>query len=150
MSSCLFNYRSYLQDRIKAQCPDMREHKDGFARNNVGSVGSHDGFHILPTGIVSSELGHGCGVVQDEMNISLELYFCAGRDVSSAMDNALEKANCIRSEIISFTQENNDELLKRAEVSSINLSPSETNDNSVIANLEITLTINYCLDCCDR
>lgn len=125
----------------------MKEHKDGFNRQNIDSITSKNGFHILP-GVISSEFTtHQCDDYRDTLPISLWLIFCGGRYVAEEIDKAVSKASCIRNEIIKREQFPLDQLY-RTEVLNFGPIPMNSNDNIIIIDMNINLILEYCTNSC--
>ena len=143
--SCYYDYRKYISERVKAICPKMKAHKKAFDRE-AAVTGEH--FHILPISIFSSYLSHSGNAIRDELSVSLQLYFNEKRDEQKALDQAIQKAHCIRASLIK--SENIDQNSELKKVSVTSLTPIDSFDSSNIINLEITLEIHLCLDCCNN
>lgn len=142
-----FDYRTFIGDVVREFCPDIIEHKDAFNRENIGSITSGSGFHILPTRIDHEVESSNCQIIKDEFTLDLQLLFCGGRYVSEALDTGLTKANCIRGKLIDQTQFPIDNTLERVEVTTTIPSGQESNDNTVLINMTIILHLNYCVEC---
>jgi hypothetical protein len=143
-----YDYRSFIRGKILGVCPDIKEHKDGFNRDNIDSITSDEGYHILPTSITSDFVSSQCDNYEDTLNVSLQLIFCGGRYVTDQMDKALAKAHCIRNELIKREQFPVDGTLTRLLVSDIALEPAVSNDNTVLVNMDLILILQYCTDSC--
>lgn len=145
-----YDYRTFLKSKIKLICPDLKEHKDGFNRDNIDSITASGGHHILP-GIIRSEfITAQCDWYQDVMPINLWLIFCGGRYVKEGIDYALSKASCIRNEIIARDQYpiEPDKIHIRSEVLNFGAIGAPTNDNTVIIEMNINLYLEYCTNYC--
>lgn len=143
-----FGYRSFIKSKVMDVCPDFKEHKDGFNRDNIDSITTESGFHILPTGVTSEFITSQCDNYEDTLAVSLQLLFCGGRYVAEKIDEAISKASCIRNELIQRAQFPVDDTLVNITVTGFKPEPASTNDNTVIINMDLVLILQYCTDSC--
>jgi len=125
----------------------MKEHKDGFNRDNIDSLTADNGFHILPGKITSKFITHQCDEYEDTLPVALQLLFCGGRYVAAEIDGALGKAHCIRNALIARDQFPVDNL-SRINVPDFGAAPQETNDNTILINMNMILVLDYCTNDC--
>lgn len=143
-----FDYRSFIKVKVLEVCPDLKEHKDGFNRENISSVTASSGYHILPGAISSDFVSSQCDDYEDTMAVSLQLIFCGGRYVANEIDDAIAKASCIRNELIKRDQYPIDETLVRINVTGITPEALPDNDNTILINMDLELLLQYCTDSC--
>jgi len=143
-----YDYRSFIKTKILAVCPDFKEHKDGFNRDNIDSVTAKDGFHILPGRINREFVTHQCDDYEDTLNLNLWLVFCGGIYVQAEIDEAIDKANCIANELMKREQYPIDDTLVRTLVNNFEPIPMDTNDNIIIISMNIQMLIRSCTDSC--
>lgn len=143
-----FDYRSFIKEKVLSVCPDLKEHKDGFNRNNIDSITSESGFHILPQSISSEFVTSQCDDYEDNLNVSLQLIFCGGRYVPESIDASIAKAHCIRNELIKRDQFPFNGKLVRLFVTDIEAEGLASNDNTIIVNMTLVLILQYCTDDC--
>ena len=143
-----YDYRSFIKSKIKSICPEFKEHKDGFNRENIDSVTAESGYHVLPVNITSEPSTHQNDDYEDTLNVNLQLIFCGGRYVAEKIDEAISKASCIRNELIKRDQFPLEDTLLRVLVTGITPVPATSNDNAVIISMDLTLILQYCTDSC--
>lgn len=143
-----FDFRSFIREKVLIVDDELIEHKDGFNRDNISTIVTESGFHILPERFSSDFTSSQCDNYEDTMDVSLQLIFCGGRYVADNIDRAIGVAHCVRNELIKRDQYPVANTLVRINVTDVVIEPADTNDNTVIVNLGLVLLLKYCTDNC--
>lgn len=137
----LSQVRDYFRARILEVDTDFKEHRDGFNRDNVPRAAFNKGFHVLPGTLVSdaTDMLH----LDDNLSVSVQLFFKGFRDVQSAMDEALDKAHDIRLQAIKHAKAMVGQNIKNVICNSIGAEPLDSNDNAILVTLEFSVRLIF-------
>lgn len=133
--------RDYLIARIQAVDPDLREWRESFNIENVPSTLLDTHFQITFNNI-AQEPNTGSYVV-DNINVTVNIWKNGCNEPVIALDELLDKALCIRQEVIN--PDNVESFGWNGFVNAVSVIPfpiDETNDNIMRVAMEFNIT-NY-------
>ena len=138
----LSGIRTYLKTRINTVDSDFKEHKDAFNDENIGRSKFNKAYHITYGGLDSGELKD--LITDDIMNMTVKLFFKGFRDTQNALDDAMDKANTIRLDIVNRTNYVNQTNIKNVYLSNMTPESLDSNDNHIVITLNFIVRLAYC------
>lgn len=133
--------RQYIRDRVNESTQGLKEWTDNFNFENIPKNRFNKSYHINIDVINSFQLDDQS--LRDESNISLRIFFLSPKDNQSYVDNALDIAHEIRLRLIDPLKIRKDEHIIEVICNSITPEFFLNNDNSIIINLNLSMTSVY-------
>ena len=132
----LSNIRSYLKSRMDGL--GYTEWRDGFKTDNIPETISDLSYHILVESISGGPINH---THQDtDATVSMKVFYRGYRDVTEAIDTAILGVETIVKDICKVS--NRTSTILNVVFNSVEFSPlNEANDNSVLADMDISVRV---------
>ncbi len=133
--------RSYLKARLADTDSALREHKDGFNRDNIGRNILNKSYFITlsnPANFTTENC-----IVDDFVDAKVEIFFRGGKTsgLQAALDAATDLGHNFKLRAVNHT--NFTGGIKIATSSSVKPEPFDTNDNSIIISVEFTFRMVF-------
>ena len=135
--------RTYFKSRLSETDSDFREWTDGFNRENIPNNIYDKAYHIAYGSLASSALSD--NFIEDNLSVSIQLFFKGYRDPAQAIDDALDKAHNFRLRCVSFPNATTGDDIKNVILTTMIPDFPESNDNMIIIDLEFV--VRLCFDC---
>jgi len=128
--------RSFLETRLLEIDSDFEAHNDAFSTENIGANDFDKRYHIFYGNVTTSVSNQ--VTTQDDVTVTVKLYFDGYRDATESLDSAMDTANLFRIQCLKINYLINQSFIKRVVCNSIQANPLNTNDNAI----EVVLTFN--------
>jgi len=129
--------RTFIKNRLAETNTGFREHKDGFNRDDIPRSLLNKSYFIDVVG--TNHSANENGYVEDKVSAKIELFYKGFRTVQTSIDNAMDEAHQFRLRACNPSKATG--AIRSVVVDSIDVDPlSETNDNSIIVTINLSVT----------
>lgn len=114
----------------------FQPHNDAFNNDNIGANEINKRFHITYNDVSATVANQ--NTTQDNVTMTVSLFFSGARDATEALDSAMDVANEYRMNCLRMKHLTTQHFIKRVVCTNIKPEPLVSNDNAI----KIILTFN--------
>ena len=132
--------RTYINQQISLEYPDMKEWKDSFNNENIPQTLIDNYYHIEFGNITTTQ---GDNWIEDAMSATIYIFKRGFSEPVEAMDKVMDIANCIRLRVIDPKASLTDNITS-VETNSVTPEPvDESNDNTIKIGIEFNFRLTF-------